>query len=73
MELPHDLFYSIAIGFAEQRVDGALGMARGVNASSLPTGLGVPPAVSSATVHGAECFTAPLARGWSANETQADA
>jgi len=57
MDLPPDLFYYIAIGFAAQLVDGALGMAYGVIASSLLMGLGVPPAVSSATVHAAECFS----------------
>lgn len=57
MELPPDLLLYIAIGFAAQLVDGALGMAYGVIASSLLLGLGVPPAVSSATVHAAECFT----------------
>ncbi|MBB1060267.1 sulfite exporter TauE/SafE family protein [Marilutibacter spongiae] len=57
MELPPDLLYYIAIGVAAQLVDGALGMAYGVTASSLLLGLGVPPAVTSATVHAAECFT----------------
>lgn len=61
MELPLDfppefLFY-VAIGFAAQLIDGALGMAYGVTASSLLLGLGIPPAVTSATVHAAECFT----------------
>lgn len=57
MELPPDLLFYIFIGFAAQLVDGALGMAYGVTASSLLLGIGVPPAVSSATVHAAECFT----------------
>ncbi len=57
MDLPPDLLLFIAIGFAAQLVDGALGMAYGVTASSLLLGLGVPPAVTSATVHAAECFT----------------
>ncbi len=47
----------VMIGFVAQVVDGALGMAYGVTASSLLLGAGVPPAVSSATVHAAECFT----------------
>lgn len=50
------LFY-VAAGFAAQLVDGTLGMAYGVTASSLLLATGVPPAVSSATVHAAECFT----------------
>lgn len=57
MEFPPDLLFYIAIGFAAQLVDGALGMAYGVTASSLLLGIGVPPAVTSATVHAAECFT----------------
>jgi hypothetical protein len=57
MELPPDFLLYVVIGFAAQLVDGALGMAYGVTASSLLLGFGVPPAVSSATVHAAECFT----------------
>lgn len=57
MDLPADFMLYIAIGFAAQMIDGALGMAYGVTASSLLLGLGIPPAVSSATVHAAECFT----------------
>lgn len=55
--VPADFLLYVAIGFAAQIVDGALGMAYGVTASSLLLGFGVPPAVSSATVHAAECFT----------------
>jgi len=57
MDLPPDLLSYIAIGFGAQLVDGALGMAYGITASSLLLGLGVPPAITSATVHAAECFT----------------
>lgn len=57
MDLPPDFLLFVAIGFAAQLVDGALGMAYGVTASTLLIGFGVPPAVSSATVHAAECFT----------------
>lgn len=52
-----DLLTYIAIGFAAQLIDGALGMAYGMVASSLLLSLGLPPAVTSATVHAAECFT----------------
>jgi uncharacterized membrane protein YfcA len=52
-----ELLPYVLIGFAAQLVDGALGMAYGVTASSLLLGSGVPPAVASATVHAAECFT----------------
>jgi uncharacterized protein len=57
MELPPDFLLYIVIGFAAQLIDGALGMAYGTIASSLLLSFGVPPAVSSATVHTAECFT----------------
>lgn len=57
MDLPPDFLLHVLIGFAAQLVDGALGMAYGVTASSLLLGAGLPPAVTSATVHAAECFT----------------
>ena len=48
----------IAIGFAAQLVDGALGMAFGVISSTVMVGfLGVPPAMASQRVHVVECFT----------------
>lgn len=48
----------IAIGFAAQLVDGALGMAFGVISSTMMVGvLGLPPAVASQRVHLVECFT----------------
>ncbi len=50
------LFY-IGVGLAAQMVDGALGMAYGATSSSLLLGLGLPPAISSASVHVAEVFT----------------
>ena len=45
------------IGLVAQFVDGALGMAYGMTATSLLLGMGVPPAAASATVHTAEVFT----------------
>lgn len=53
---PEFLLYVIT-GFIAQIIDGALGMAYGVTASSLLLALGLPPASASATVHAAECFT----------------
>ena len=48
----------IAVGFAAQLVDGALGMAFGVISNTLLVGvLGVPPALASQRVHMVECFT----------------
>ena len=48
----------IAIGFAAQLVDGALGMAFGVITNTLLVGvLGMPPAYASQRVHLVECFT----------------
>jgi len=46
-----------AIGFAAQMVDGAIGMAYGVTASSVMVSLGISPATASASVHAAEVFT----------------
>ena len=52
-----DISWFIAIGFAAQLVDGALGMAFGVISSTLLVSLGVPPAAASAGVHTVESFT----------------
>jgi uncharacterized membrane protein YfcA len=45
------------IGFLAQMIDGALGMAFGVIASSSLIALGLPPALASASVHAAEIVT----------------
>nr|WP_281396894.1 sulfite exporter TauE/SafE family protein [Sphingomonas aerophila] len=47
----------VAVGFAAQLVDGALGMAFGVISNTLLISLGVPPAAASAGVHTVETFT----------------
>ncbi|MEQ8485916.1 MAG: sulfite exporter TauE/SafE family protein [Pseudomonadales bacterium] len=52
-----DLLTFVLVGFAAQLIDGALGMAYGITATSLLLSTGVPPAAASATVHVAECFT----------------
>ncbi len=57
MDIPPDFALYVAAGFIAQLIDGALGMAYGVSATSLLLALGVPPAAASATVHAAECFT----------------
>jgi uncharacterized protein len=45
------------IGFVAQAIDGALGMAYGVTATTMLLGLGVAPPIASASVHMAEVFT----------------
>ena len=52
-----EFWWCVGAGFVAQLIDGALGMAYGVTASSLLIAFGVPPAATSATVHAAECFT----------------
>lgn len=47
----------VGAGFIAQIIDGALGMAYGVSCSTLLLGIGVPPAIASASVHTAEVFT----------------
>lgn len=55
---PFQLLPFIAVGFAAQLVDGALGMAFGVITNTLLVGvLGMPPAQASQKVHLVECFT----------------
>lgn len=52
-----DIAPFIAIGFAAQLIDGALGMAFGVISQTLLITIGVPPASASASVHLVEVFT----------------
>jgi len=53
-----DILPFIAIGFAAQMIDGALGMAFGVTTQTLlVSAMGVPPASASASVHLVEMFT----------------
>ena len=47
----------IVVGFAAQMVDGAIGMAYGVTATTILMSLGISPATASACVHAAEVFT----------------
>lgn len=53
----NDILLFVAIGFAAQMVDGALGMAYGLTATSVLLSFGTAPAVASASVHAAEVFT----------------
>jgi uncharacterized protein len=55
--LDNTVFIFIVVGFIAQLVDGSLGMAYGVSASTILLGLGVSPAIASASVHTAEVVT----------------
>jgi hypothetical protein len=46
-----------AVGFMAQLIDGAIGMAYGLSATSVLLSFGVSPATASASVHAAEVFT----------------
>jgi hypothetical protein len=52
-----DLLTFLAVGFAAQLVDGAIGMAYGLTSTTILLSVGVPPAMASASVHAAEVFT----------------
>jgi uncharacterized membrane protein YfcA len=52
-----DFLLFVAIGFGAQLIDGALGMAYGVTATSVLLSIGLLPATASASVHAAEVFT----------------
>lgn len=47
----------VIVGFLAQLVDGALGMAYGLTATTLLLSIGLPPVSASATTHAAECIT----------------
>lgn len=47
----------VLVGFLAQMIDGILGMAYGVSATTFLLAFGVPPAVASASVHAAEVVT----------------
>jgi uncharacterized membrane protein YfcA len=52
-----ELLFFIGIGFAAQIIDGAIGMAYGITATSLLLSMGVSPAIASASIHAAEVVT----------------
>jgi uncharacterized membrane protein YfcA len=58
-----DIALFVAIGFVAQMIDGAMGMAFGVIASSSLIAFGVPPAFASAAVHSAEIATTGVSGG----------
>lgn len=51
------LFQAILVGLLAQLVDGALGMAYGISATSFLDGIGASPAAASGAVHVSEIFT----------------
>jgi len=55
--LDENILWFILAGFIAQLIDGALGMAYGVTATSFLLSFGLSPAVSSASVHASEVFT----------------
>ena len=52
-----DLATFIVVGFLAQLIDGTLGMAYGLSATTFLLTAGIPPAVASASVHAAEVIT----------------
>lgn len=52
-----DFQFFLLAGFIAQMIDGALGMAYGVSASTVLLSFGVPPAAASASIHTSEIFT----------------
>ena len=68
--LTSEFWQLVAVGFAAQLIDGALGMAYGLTASAFLATLGHPPAFVSATVHAAEVVTtgaSGLSHAWFKN------
>lgn len=55
--LGDDFELFLLAGFVAQMIDGALGMAYGVSASTFLLSFGVPPAAASASIHTSEIFT----------------
>ncbi len=52
-----DFAYFILAGFIAQLIDGALGMAYGISATTFLLSFGISPAISSMAVHASEIFT----------------
>jgi uncharacterized membrane protein YfcA len=59
--LSSEFLFFVALGFLAQLVDGALGMAYGLIATTVLLSSGTPPAFASASVHAAEVATTGLA------------
>ncbi len=52
-----DFLLFVAVGFAAQLIDGAIGMAYGLLSTAVLLSLGLSPAMASSSVHAAEVFT----------------
>jgi uncharacterized membrane protein YfcA len=52
-----DFILFVAVGFAAQLVDGAIGMAYGLSGTTVMLSFGIPPVTASASIHAAEVFT----------------
>ncbi len=57
VELSPEIFYFLMAGFIAQMIDGALGMAYGVTATTFLTSVGISPVFATASVHSSEIFT----------------
>ncbi|MBD2754273.1 sulfite exporter TauE/SafE family protein [Spirosoma validum] len=57
VDITPDIFYFIMAGFVAQMIDGALGMAYGVTATTFLTSVGISPVFATASVHSSEIFT----------------
>lgn len=67
---PSEFLLFVAIGFAAQIVDGAIGMGFGLVSNSVLLAIGTPPAASSAAIHAAKVFTggaSALSHAWFKN------
>jgi len=58
--LSSHVLWLIPVGFIAQMVDGCVGMGYGISASSILATVGIPPLITSATVHAAEVFTSGI-------------
>jgi uncharacterized protein len=56
--LSSHILWLVPVGFVAQMVDGCVGMGYGISSSSILATLGIPPLITSATVHAAEVVTA---------------
>ena len=57
IDLTPEIFYFVMAGFVAQMIDGALGMAYGVTATTFLTSVGISPVFATASVHSSEIFT----------------